>query len=202
MSEAETKQNEQVEVKATQAPVANTVRANQGSSQPELRRNTRKMRQRKQRQDDRKERNEDGFDHKIINIRRVSRMYKGGRRMRLSVFVVVGDKKGKVGVGLGKGSDVRTAQQKAISAAKKNLVQVQLKGNTIPHEVKHKVGAAKVLLKPASPGTGIIAGSSVRSVAEMAGVKDILSKILGTNNSISNAYATLEALRTLRASRL
>ncbi len=165
-------------------------------------RNTSKVRPKKRRNENRRKRDEDdGFDTKIINIRRVTRMFKGGRRMRLSVFVVIGDREGKVGVGIGKGPDVRSAQSKAVANAKKNLIQVPLKGNTIPHDIVYKVGAAKVMLKPASPGTGIVAGSSMRAVAEVAGIKDMLGKIMGTNNKISNAYATVEALNNIRENR-
>lgn len=149
-----------------------------------------------------KKEEKDPFDHKIIDIRRVTKMYKGGRRMKISVFVVVGDKKGKVGLGIGKGSDVKTAQDKAISKAKKSLSFVQLKGNTIPHQVKFKFRAATVLIKPASAGTGVIAGSSMRMVAEVAGIKDILGKVIGSNNQITNAYATIGALKSLRSTRL
>lgn len=169
---------------------------------PTQQRNTRKIRQKRSRDNKRKQRDESGLDTKILDIRRVSRMYKGGRRMRLSVFVVVGDRKGMVGVGLGKGADVRSAQQKAVEKAKRNMISVNLKGNTIPHELNHKFGSAKILLKPAAPGTGIIAGSSMRVVAELAGIKDILGKILGTNNAINNAYATMQALDSLRSTRL
>lgn len=153
-------------------------------------------------QNKRKKGSDDGFDHRIIEIRRVTRMYKGGRRLRLSVFVVVGDKNGRVGLGLGKAEDVRSAQEKAISHAKKNLVYVPITGKTIPHEVFHKFKASKVLLKPAAPGTGIVAGSSMRLVVEMAGVSDILGKILGTNNKITNAYAVVQALQSLRATKI
>jgi len=122
--------------------------------------------------------------------------------MNLSVFVVVGDRKGRVGLGLGKGEDVKSAQEKAIAKAKKNLIFVPLKGNTIPHQILHKFRSSRVLLKPASPGTGVIAGSSVRMIAEVAGINDMLSKILGSNNKITNAYATVEALTQLRGTRL
>ncbi|GAB4285090.1 MAG: hypothetical protein Kow0081_2690 [Candidatus Dojkabacteria bacterium] len=147
-------------------------------------------------------RDKDPIDFKLIDIRRVMRVYKGGRRLRFSVFVVVGDRKGKVGLGLGKGLDIRTAQEKAINKAKRNMVRISLNGNTIPHDIEMKYGAAKVLLKPAAPGTGIVAGSSMRMVAEVAGIKDVLGKILGTNNKIANAYASIEALKTLRSTRL
>jgi len=145
---------------------------------------------------------DDEFDSRIISIRRVTRVYKGGKRMRLSVVAVVGDKKGRVGIGVGKGADVKTAEQKAITYAKKHLVMINRKGNTIPHEVTYKKGAAKVFLRPAAPGTGIIAGLAVRSVVELVGIKDILSKVIGSKSSTNNAYATIEALTTLKNSRL
>lgn len=141
----------------------------------------------------------EGLDKKIVSIRRVARVYKGGKRMRLSVMVVVGDKQGKIGVGIGKGADVRTAEEKATKKAQKEMIQINKKANTIAHAVTHKRGAAKVILKPAAPGTGIIAGGAVRAVVELAGIKDILSKVLGTNNKISNVYATIEALTKLKA---
>jgi small subunit ribosomal protein S5 len=174
----------------------------QPQQKTELKRNVSKVRPRRK-SGDRRRNDDDGFDTKIISIRRVSRMFKGGRRMRLSVFVAIGDREGRVGVGLGKGPDVRSAQEKAFSKAKKSLVQVPLKnGNTIPHDVTHKRGAARIMLKPAAPGTGIVAGSSMRAVAEVAGIKDLLGKIMGTNNKISNAYATVEALASLRSTRI
>lgn len=140
----------------------------------------------------------DGIEKRIVSIRRVTRVYKGGKRMRLSVVVVAGDKNGKVGIGIGKGADVRTAEEKAFSHAKKHMVEVNRKGNTIPHSVLYKLGAARIFLKPAAPGTGIIAGSAVRAVVEMAGIKDVLSKTIGTNNKNSNVYATLAALQSLK----
>ena len=145
---------------------------------------------------------DDEFDTKIIRVRRVSRMYKGGRRLRLSVFVVAGDRNGRVGLGLGKGADVSAAQDKARVKAKKNVVMANLKGNTIPHEIEIKYKSSRLILKPAAPGTGIIAGATVKSVLELAGVKDALTKILGSTNQINAAYATIEALKSLRSSRL
>src|SRR5690606_31231043 len=127
----------------------------------------------------------------------VTRVYKGGKRMRLSVLVVVGDRAGKVGIGLGKGTDVKSAEEKAVKQAEKHMIEIIKKGNTIPHQVLHKKGAAKVLLKPAAAGTGVIAGGSVRAVVELAGIKDILSETIGANNQITNVYATLEALAKL-----
>lgn len=145
---------------------------------------------------------DDGFDTRILNIRRVNRMFKGGRRMRMSVFVVVGDRKGRVGLGLGKGADVALAQNKAIEKAKKSMIMVNLKGNTIPHEAMVKERSTRVLLKPAAPGTGLIAGATVKAVLEVAGIKDILSKIMGSTNQVNTAYATFESLKSLRSSRL
>lgn len=138
------------------------------------------------------------FDKRIVSIRRVTRVNKGGKRMRLSVCLVVGDKKGRVGIGIGKGADVRTAEEKAFNFAVKHLYPIALNKNTIPHEVFHKRGAAKIFMKPAAPGTGVVAGSALRSVLEMLGVKDILTKVIGTNNPINNAYATLEALQSMK----
>jgi small subunit ribosomal protein S5 len=138
------------------------------------------------------------FSEKVIQVNRVSKKTKGGNRIAFSVLVVVGDKKGRVGVGLGKALDVLSAVRKAVAYAKKHLIQVPMAKTTIPHEVRIKVGAAKILLKPAPPGTGIRAGGSVRAVVEAAGIKDIVSKILGTDNKASNVYATFKALRKLK----
>lgn len=151
---------------------------------------------------ERRQEDKDGFDNKTINIRRVSRMYKGGRRMRMSSFVVVGDRAGRVGVGLGKGSDVNQSLTKANTKAKKNLMTVPLKGNTIPHEVLAKYGSSRVLIKPAAPGTGIVAGATVKAVLDLAGVKDALTKVIGSTNEVNVIYATLKALKSLRSSRL
>lgn len=177
----------------TETQVSNDNQQAQGG----FKKNNFKMRPKKNNRD-RNEVEDSGYDQKIINVRRVSRMQKGGRRMRLSIFVAVGDREGRVGLGIGKGEDVRSAQAKAFNNAKKNMVLIPLKGSTIPHLVSAKFGAAKVLMKPAAPGTGIVAGSSMRIIAEVAGIKDILGKILGTNNKITNAYATMEALNQLK----
>lgn len=142
------------------------------------------------------------FDRRIINIRRVTRVYKGGKRMRLSVFIAVGDKKGRVGLGIGKGADVRAAEEKAYNAAVKNIVMINLKGRTVPHDVEAKYKASVVLMRPAAPGTGIISGAAMRSVLELVGIKDILSKRFRSTNSITVAYATLEALKKLKSTRL
>lgn len=138
------------------------------------------------------------FEEKIIQVNRVSKKTKGGNRIGFSVIVVVGDKKGKVGVGLGKAPQVRDAIKKAANFAKKHLIEVSIRNGTIPHEIRVKLGAAKILFKPAPRGTGVIAGGAARSVVEAAGIKDIVSKVLGTKNQASNVYATLEALRRLR----
>lgn len=138
------------------------------------------------------------FAEKVVQVNRVSKKTKGGNRIGFSVVVVVGDKKGRVGVGLGKAPDVSSAVQKGVSYAKKHLLTVSMRGTTIPHEVRLKKGAARILLKPAPPGTGVIAGGAVRAVVEAAGIKDIVSKVLGTGNQASNVYATLEALSRLR----
>lgn len=146
----------------------------------------------------RSNRSEDDFEKRIVTIRRVSHTYKGGKRMSLSVLVVVGDKKGRVGVAMGKGADVKTAETKAYNRAKKNIVKIKLHNTTIPHELYHKKGAVKIFMKPASPGTGVIAGASMRSVLELVGVKDILTKIIGASNPITNVYATIEALQLMK----
>jgi small subunit ribosomal protein S5 len=137
------------------------------------------------------------FDETVVEINRVSKKTKGGNTMRFSALVVVGDKKGRVGVGLEKAPDVRNSIQKSIAAAKRNLVSIPLSGTTIPHSVREKFSAARVILKPAPTGSGIIAGGPMRVVLEAAGVRDAVGKILGTNNKISNVYATLEALKKI-----
>ncbi len=138
------------------------------------------------------------FEEKIVQVNRVSKKTQGGNKIGFSVLVVVGDKKGKVGVGLGGAADVAAAVKKAIAYAKKHMIDVPMKGTTIPHEVYVKKGAAQVLLKPAPPGTGIIAGGAVRAVVDAAGIRDIVSKILGSKNQASNVYATFAALESLR----
>src|SRR3990167_3591242 len=141
---------------------------------------------------------ETGYEEKIVQVNRVSKKTAGGNKIGFSVLVVVGDKNGRVGVGLGKAPGVRDAISKGANYAKNHMISVPMVETTIPHEVYVKRGAAKVLLKPASKGTGVIAGGAVRAVVEAAGIRDILSKVLGTSNQASNVYATLEALRNLR----
>lgn len=139
------------------------------------------------------------FEEKVIQVNRVSKKTKGGNRIAFSVLVVVGDKKGKVGVGLGKSRDVASAIRKGIAYAKKHLITVPIINGTIPHDIFTKRGAAKVFLKPAPDGSGVIAGGAVRAVVEAAGINNISSKVLGTRNRASNVYATLEALRSFSA---
>lgn len=141
------------------------------------------------------------FDQKLLDLARVTRVVKGGRRFRFRATLVIGNKKSKVGVGVGKGADVSDAIRKAFDDAKKNLVTVKMSKNTIAHEVDYKSRSAKIILKPASEGRGIIAGGAVRTVVEFAGIKDIVSKSLGTSNKLSVARATVEALATLNQAR-
>ena len=142
-------------------------------------------------------REEKQFEELVINIDRVSRVVKGGRRFRFKALVVVGDKKTKVGVGVAKGQDVTAAIAKATNVAKKNMIEISLEGDTIPHEVEKKVTGAHVLLKPAAPGTGIIAGGVVRQIIGVTGVRNMLSKSLGSTNKVNIAYATIDALKSL-----
>ncbi len=135
---------------------------------------------------------------KLIHINRVAKVMKGGKRLRFSALVVTGDGNGHVGIGLGKANEVPVAISKANATARKNLIKVPLAGSTIPYEVRVKFGAAQVLLKPAALGTGIIAGGSIRAVLEIAGIKDIVSKSLGSSNRINVAKATMLALSQLK----
>ncbi|MDA1061270.1 MAG: 30S ribosomal protein S5 [bacterium] len=137
------------------------------------------------------------FDEQVIQIDRVTRVVKGGRKLRFRATVAIGNKKGKVGIGIGKSQEVTGAIQKGIAKAKRDLVQVNLDENTIPHQIKIKYKAAKILLLPAVPGTGLIAGGTIRKVLELAGIKDILSKSYGTTNKVNCTKATFEALKRL-----
>ncbi len=139
----------------------------------------------------------DGFEEKIVQVNRVSKKTQGGNKVGFGVLVVVGDKKGKVGVGLGKAGDVSAAIKKGVTLAKKHVIEVPILNGTIPFEFYIKLGAAKILLKPAPKGSGVIAGGAVRSVVSLAGIENISSKVLGTDNQASNVYATIEALRRL-----
>lgn len=139
----------------------------------------------------------DNFEEKVIQISRVSKKTKGGNTIGFSVVMVVGDKKGKIGVAKGKAPDVVSAIKKGVRKAKKKMIQVPIDGTTVPFRVQVKKGSAILILKPAPKGTGVIAGGPVRAVLEAAGIRDISSKILGTNNKASNAYATFEALQQI-----
>lgn len=137
------------------------------------------------------------FEEEVIQIDRVTRVVKGGRKLRFRATVAIGNRKGKVGIGIGKSNEVTGAIQKAIAKAKKNLIKVPLDGSTIPHNIKFKFKAAKLLLLPAVPGTGLIAGGTIRKVLELAGVKDILSKSLGTTNKVNCSKVAFLALKAL-----
>lgn len=138
------------------------------------------------------------FEERVISIDRVARVVRGGRRFRFRSTVVIGDGKGRVGVGVGKGSEVMTSITKAVAIAKKNMITVKMRGTTIPHEVQVRFCGAEVMLKPASEGTGVIAGGAVRAVVEAAGIHDLLTKSFGSTNKVNNAYATIMALNQLQ----
>ena len=139
------------------------------------------------------------FEELVVEVKSVTKVTKGGRNRRFSAIVVIGDRKGKVGLGTGKASEVPDAIKKAIQAANKNLITVPLvEGRTIPHEVVGRSGAARVMLKPAEEGTGLITGGSVRPVLELAGYQDVRTKVLGTNNPRNVVYATLEGLKNMQ----
>ena len=149
---------------------------------------------------DRRDRNEEPpeFEEKLVAVNRVTKTVKGGRNMRFSALIVIGDKKGRVGIGMGKAVEIPEAIRKASEAAKKNLVTISTKGTSIPHETVGRFGTAKVVLLPAPEGTGVIAGGPARAVLELCGGKDIRTKSYGTNNPINTVKATLEGLKALR----
>ena len=149
---------------------------------------------------DRRDRNEEPpeFEEKLVAVNRVTKTVKGGRNMRFSALIVIGDKKGRVGIGMGKAVEIPEAIRKASEAAKKNLVTISTKDTSIPHETVGRFGTAKVVLLPAPEGTGVIAGGPARAVLELCGVKDIRTKSYGTNNPINTVKATLEGLKSLR----
>jgi small subunit ribosomal protein S5 len=150
---------------------------------------------------DRRDDRASDLQEKIVSLNRVAKVVKGGRRFSFSALVVVGDGAGRVGAGLGKAGEVPDAIRKGVDDAKKHMITVPMVGSTIPHEVHYKLGAAKVLLKPAVPGTGVISGSSMRAVVEAAGIHDILTKSLGTDNPINVVRATIAALASMRTLR-
>lgn len=139
------------------------------------------------------------FEEVVINIDRVSRVVKGGRRFRFKALVVVGDRKAKVGVGVAKGADVQAAVQKATDVAKKHMITIAIDGDSVPHESEVRFSGAQVLLKPAAPGTGIIAGGVVRTIIGVTGIRNLLSKSLGSTNKVNIAYATVGALQSMIA---
>ena len=143
--------------------------------------------------------NREEFSEVVVNIGRVTKVVKGGRRFRFNALVVVVNRNGLVGFGLGKAKEVPDAIKKAVDDAFKNIVQVNIKGTTIAHDIEHKYNASKILLKPASEGTGVIAGGSARPVIELAGIKDILTKSLGSNNPYNVVRATIDALVRIKA---
>ncbi|HEY8419841.1 MAG TPA: 30S ribosomal protein S5 [Clostridia bacterium] len=149
--------------------------------------------------EERQQQPKDELKRKLVRVRRVAKVVKGGRNIRFTAVVVVGDEKGSVGVGTGKANEVPAAIEKAAANAKKNMVTIALSETTIPHEVIGKYGKGCVFMRPAPPGTGVIAGGSVRAVLELAGIKDIATKSLGSSNPINCVKATLEGLKSLRS---
>ncbi len=137
------------------------------------------------------------FDERVVHVDRVARVVKGGRRFRFRALVVIGDHKNRVGIGSSKGADVTAAVSKAVDVAKKHMISLPIYKGTFPHDAESKVGGARILLKPAAPGTGLIAGGVVRTILEVAGVSNALSKSLGSTNKTNTAYATISALRTM-----
>jgi len=189
--------DEQIKTQTETAAVAGPAT---GSAPASGSRMGRRGNERRPRRNDRRDRRgePDDFEQKIVDLARVTRVMAGGKRMRFRACVVIGDKKGKVGLGLAKSNDVSTAIAKATEKAKKALITVQIINGTIAHEIRYKFGAARVLIKPARAGKGITAGGAVRIVLELAGLSNVVSKILGTNNQVANAKCTMAALQTLK----
>lgn len=156
-----------------------------------------RRRQSKQEMEMQRERSE--FDQKVVEVKRVTRVVAGGKRMRFRALVVVGDHKGRVGVGLKKGADVSESVNKAVNSAKKNLITLPLTNETLPHEISVKYKSSKLMFKPARPGTGVIAGGAVRSVMELAGIKNVVCKMLGSNNKVNNVKAVFAAFKKMKS---
>jgi small subunit ribosomal protein S5 len=157
------------------------------------------MEKRRRRQSNEGDREKNEFDQKVVEVSRVTRVTAGGKRMRFRALVVIGDHKGKVGMGLKKGADVSESVNKAVNQAKKNMITLPLVNETIPHELKVKYKSSSLMLKPAKPGTGVIAGGAVRSVMELAGVKNVVSKMLGSNNKVNNVKAVFSAFSKMKS---
>ncbi len=157
------------------------------------------MEKRRRRQNQEGERERSEFDQKVVEVKRVTRVVAGGKRMRFRALVVIGDRKGKVGMGLKKGADVSESVNKAVNAAKKTMITLPLVEGTIPHGLDVKYKSSKLMLKPAKAGTGVIAGGAVRSVMELAGVKNVVSKMLGSNNKVNNVKAVFAAFQRMKS---
>lgn len=149
-----------------------------------------------------KDNNEKRYDSRMISYRRVAKVNVGAKRLRFSALVAVGDKKGKIGLGLGRGADVRQAIEKGANKAEKNMVKIELIGDTIPHESTKKFKSAKLVVKPAKPGTGVICATSIRSILELTGIENVYVKQLGTNDPIANSYCLLSILKSMRSARV
>ena len=162
-------------------------------------RESRKPRGFKRNQNKNSEKVSDGFDKKMVTVNRISKTVKGGRKMRFNALVVVGDRNGRVGIGMGKAAEVSTAVEKATSDAKKHVVSIDLNGTTIPHEIVGTFETTRVILMPSKEGNGVIAGGAVRDVVELAGIKDITTKLYGSNNPVNCVKATFEGLKALRS---
>lgn len=149
-----------------------------------------------------KERQPSEFDERVVEISRVSRVVKGGRRIRFRILVVIGDRKGKIGYGMAKATEISVGVKKAVTQAKKHMVQIPVVNDTIPYPINFELGSAKIFLGPASQGTSIVAGGVVRTVAELAGVKNLLSKVIGTSNKVNNVKAMFGALTSFEADKV
>jgi small subunit ribosomal protein S5 len=157
------------------------------------------MEKRRKRNNEGESRERSEFDQKVVEVKRVTRVVAGGKRMRFRALVLIGDHKGKVGMGLAKGLDVSESVNKAVNHAKKAMISLPLVNDTIPHELNIKYKSSKLLLKPARQGTGVIAGGAIRSVMELAGVKNVVSKMLGSNNKVNNVKAVFAAFQKMKS---